>query len=266
MKRIIMTLALVAIACLSFSEVQAQAITIDVNGIKFNEDYDAENTVSVSPIVRVKKKKTSTALYIGKSARSTIPAFEIGWNVLSNVNYAPYQGLDTGDFLDLNNWKSTQVTVNLCSASACITAIGISTAIGLRFNNYRLDDNLTLAKSGGLIMPIPTEGLYDRSAKKSKFTTAALHIPVELQFGNPRRFAFSIGGYLDMIINNHTKIKYYGGHKDKTWNYPTNFLQAGARARLSFHNFSIFCAYQPTQLFKTGRGPEAQQWTIGIGL
>lgn len=265
MKRIIFTLALVAIACLSYSEVQAQAFTIDATGIKFNENYDTESTVSVSPIVRVKKKKNSTALYLGKSARSTIPAFEIGWNVLSDVNYAPYAGLGTGDFLDLRNWKSTQVTLNLCSASACNTAIGISTAIGLRFNNYRLDESLTLAK-GSLIMPIPTEGMHHHAAKKSKFTTAALHIPVELQFGNPRRFAFSVGGYLDMMINNHTKIKYHGGHKDKTWNYPTNFLQAGARARLTFHNFSIFCAYQPTQLFKTGRGPEAQQWTIGIGL
>ena len=181
------------------------------------------------------------------------------------MNYAPYAGLNTGDFLDLHNWKSTHVTLNLCSASACNTAIGISTAIGLRFNNYRLDESITLAK-GDLIMPVPTEGMHHRSAKKSKFTTAALHIPVELQFGNPRRFAFSVGGYVDMMINNHTKIKYHGGHKDKTWNYPTNFLQAGARARLTFHNFSIFCAYQPTQLFKTGRGPEVQQWTIGIGL
>ena len=265
MKRIIFTLALVAIACLSYSEAQAQAFTIDATGIKFNENYDTESTVSVSPIVRVKKKHNSTALYLGKSARSTIPAFEIGWNVLSNVNYAPYAGLDTGDFLDLHNWKSTHVTLNLCSASACNTAIGISTAIGLKFNNYRLDESITLAK-GDLIMPVPTEGMHHRAAKKSKFTTAAMHIPVELQFGNPRRFAFSVGGYLDMMINNHTKIKYHGGHKDKTWNYPTNFLQAGARARLTFHNFSIFCAYQPTQLFKTGRGPEAQQWTIGIGL
>ena len=265
MKRIIFTLALVAIACLSYSEAQAPAFTIDATGIKFNENYDTESTVSVSPIVRVKKKKNSTALYLGKSARSTIPAFEIGWNVLSNVNYAPYAGLNTGDFLDLHNWKSTHVTLNLCSASACNTAIGISTAIGLKFNNYRLDESITLAK-GDLIMPVPTEGMHHRAAKKSKFTTAALHIPVELQFGNPRRFAFSVGGYLDMMINNHTKIKYHGGHKDKTWNYPTNFLQAGARARLTFHNFSIFCAYQPTQLFKTGRGPEVQQWTIGIGL
>ena len=265
MKRIIFTLALVAIACLSYSEAQAQAFTIDATGIKFNENYDTESTVSVSPIVRVKKKKNSTALYLGKSARSTIPAFEIGWNVLSNVNYAPYAGLNTGDFLDLHNWKSTHVTLTLCSASACNTAICISTAIGLKFNNYRLDESITLAK-GDLIMPVPTEGMHHRAAKKSKFTTAALHIPVELQFGNPRRFAFSVGGYLDMMINNHTKIKYHGGHKDKTWNYPTNFLQAGARARLTFHNFSIFCAYQPTQLFKTGRGPEAQQWTIGIGL
>lgn len=266
MKRIIFTLTLVAIACLSFNEAQAQAFTIDASGIKFNEDYGEESTAQISPIVRVKKKNNSTALYLGKSARSTIPSFEIGCNVLSDVDYAPYAGTDAGNFFNLNNWKSTQVTLNICTGSACNSHIGISAALGFRFNNYRLNDNLTLAKSSGLIMPTPTEGMHTHAAKKSKFTTAALHIPVELQFGNPRRFAFSIGGYLDMTINNHTKIKYTDGKKEKTWGYPVNFLQAGAVARISFTNLSIFCAYQPTQLFKTGRGPKMQQWTIGLGF
>ena len=93
-----------------------------------------------------------------------------------------------------------------------------------------------------------------------------LHIPMEVTFGNPRRFAFSVGGYADLVMNSHTKIKYHGGHKEKVHNFPTNFIQAGATARVSFHDFSIFCSYQPTQIFKTGRGPEAQQWTIGIGF
>ena len=56
------------------------------------------------------------------------------------------------------------------------------------------------------------------------------------------------------------------GKKDKQHNYPVNFIQAGATARLSFSWFSIFATYQPTPIFKDGRGPHAQQWTIGIGF
>ena len=49
-------------------------------------------------------------------------------------------------------------------------------------------------------------------------------------------------------------------------NLPTNFIQAGVTARLKFGDFSIFATYQPTQIFKTGCGPNMQSWTIGLGL
>ena len=89
---------------------------------------------------------------------------------------------------------------------------------------------------------------------------------MEITFGNPRRFAFSVGGYADLVMNSHTKIKYHGGHKEKVHNFPTNFIQAGAVARLTFHGVSLFASYQPTSIFKSSRGPELQQWTIGLAL
>jgi hypothetical protein len=115
-------------------------------------------------------------------------------------------------------------------------------------------------------MPYNIADVATRSVKKSKFNIASVHIPVELIFGKPNKFAFSVGGYVDMVMNSHTKIKYKGGKKDKEHNYPVNFIQAGATARLSFRWFSIYATYQPTQIFKEGRGPRAQQWTIGIGF
>ena len=264
MKQIIFTLVLVAVACFASVEAQAQEITIGASGIKFNEDVPSEEPVTVCTIVRY----SDNALKVSRIAHSTIPTFELGWNIPTNVGYSAYEGLDTGEFFDLRHWKSVQATFNIAGATAFSKNlnVGIAAAVGFKWNNYRFEPDMTLVKDGGLIMPSAIADRNGKSSKKSKFTTAALHIPVELIFGNPHKLALSVGGYVDMTINNHTKIKYYGGHKDKTWNYPVNFIQAGAVARLTFHHFSVFCSYQPTQLFKTGRGPEMQQWTIGLGF
>lgn len=244
-------------------------LSIGINGVEFGEvPYEGKKSpVQFSTIVGVRTKPNPT-FTVGRLSLSTIPTFEIGSNVLSNLDYAPYAGTGVGDFLDINSWKSTQVTINLLHFATYNRQhkFGVTIGLGIRSNDYRLDSSLSLAKTDGLIMPYNISETAGRSAKKSKFNVASLHLPVELMFGNPRKFAFSVGGYVDMVMNSHTKIKYYGGKKDKVHNYPVNFIQAGATARLSFSWISIYASYQPTQLFKSGRGPEAQQWTIGIGF
>lgn len=254
---------------LNLNPAQAQ-LRIGANGIEFDDDYDSKQTVSARPIMSFQhSKEDRTATFrIGKCAKSSIPSYELGWNVLSNVGYAPYEGTPYGEFFDINNWKSTQFTINLFGwrAYSHSAKVGLSMGIGIRANNYRLDSSMTLAKQNGVIVPQAITDLSTRGVKKSKFNIASVHIPMEVVFGNTSRFAFSMGGYVDMVMNSHTKIKYRGGSKDKVHNFPTNFIQAGAVARFTFHGVSVFCAYQPTQLFKTGRGPEAQQWTIGIGF
>ena len=272
MKRFIFTLALVVIACFAVSEVQAQEISIGASGISFNDTNLSQQTVepvSFSTIIYVDKKENSTAVNVGRNARTTLPTFELGWNIPTNVSYTNYIGTDAGEFFELRNIKSVQATLNIASGAAYsrLCRMGITAGLGFRWNNYRFDNPaMTLAKDKGMIMPSPIAEYKGNSPKKSKFTTAALHFPAELIFGNPSRVALSLGGYVDLTINNHTKIKYYGGHKEKEWKYPTEFIQAGAVARLRFKGFSVYGAYQPTQLFKAGRGPEMSQWTIGIGF
>ena len=269
MKRFLL-FALVAIACFATSEAQAQTFTLGASGIKFNDsDLTTQKVdpVGVSTIIYVDKKKS--AVKVGRDARTTIPTFALGWNVPTNVDYSAYEGMNVGEFFELRNIKSVQTTLNIVGGAAYsrICRLGIAAALGFRWNNYRFDNPaMTLAKDGGLIMPSPIADYKDNSSKKSKFTTAALHLPAELIFGNPSRFALSLGGYVDLAINNHTKIKYYGGHKEKVWNFPVEPIQMGAVARLRFRGFSVYGAYQPTELFKAGRGPEMNQWTIGIGF
>lgn len=248
---------------LGITPAQAQ-FQIGSDGLKFDTNNSKE-TVQASSIVMVSKKQ----LGIGRGNISTIPAFEIGWNVLATPNYNLYAGSDVGDFFCINEWKSTQVTVNLLQASASNLSrtLGISVGLGIRANNYRFADNQSIERTTGIVMPYEIgRSEKGRLPKKSKFNVASVHIPVEVFFGNPHKFAFSVGGYCDMVMNSHTKIKYEGGQKTKVHNFPTNFIQAGAVARLTFHYFSVYAAYQPTSIFKTTRGPELQQWTIGIAL
>lgn len=253
-------------------DVARAQISLGVNGIEFLGEADSlaisqqKSTVQASAIVMV-RKDPSRRFTVGRSTLSTIPMVELGWNALSGVDYGLYDASKAG-FLDLNNWKSTQVTVNLFQFGAYDhkNKLGITMGLGLRANNYRLDSSLSLIKQGELMVPCQIADFTTRSVKKSKLNIASVHLPVEVMIGKPTRFAFSLGGYIDMVMNSHTKVKFKGGHKEKGHNLPVNFIQAGATARFTFRWFSIYASYQPTQLFKSGRGPEAQQWTIGIGF
>lgn len=266
---------LATLVLVGINSAEAQ-IRIGVDGIEFLGVNDADSlsvdnsqkkSLQASSIMWV-QTKPRRQFSIGRRALSTIPMVELGWNVLSNVGYAPYEGMDVGNFLDIRNWKSTQVTVNLLQVAAYDyrSKVGFTLGLGLRANNYRFSKDMSLRRDGGIVMPYKIADVTDRGVKKSKFNIASVHIPAEVMFGNPGRFAFSVGGYVDMVMNSHTKIKYHGGKKDKEHNLPVNFIQAGATVRATFRWFSVYATYQPTQIFKTGRGPEAQQWTIGIGF
>lgn len=273
MKHSFFKLVLALMLLVAGADVARAQFSLGVNGIEFFSEMDSldvkqPTAVHASAIAMI-RTKPRTAFCIGRSSITTIPSVEVGWNVLSNVSYgAPYAEAGVGDFLDLNNWKSTQVTVNLFNLSAYSRThkVGATIGLGVRANNYHLGSSLSLRKEDGIVMPYNIADVATRSVKKSKFNIASVHIPVEVMFGKPNKFAFSVGGYVDMVMNSHTKIKYQGGKKDKEHNYPVNFIQAGATARLSFSWFSIYATYQPTQIFKDGRGPRAQQWTIGIGF
>ncbi len=258
-------------AFVGINSVEAQ-IRLGVNGIEFVSEGDSvasssskQKSYYSSSSVRVNNSKSRFSLNIGRSSYSSIPIVECGWNVLSDIDYAPYQGMDVGNFFDIHNWQSTQLTLNLLHAGIYNrhSKVGFNVGLGVRANNYRFNPDMALKRDNGMVMPYKVENV-----KKSKFHMTSIHIPAEVMFGNPRRVAFSVGGYLDLAMNSHSKIKFREGDKKKYKedNFPVNFIQAGATARLTFGFVSLYVSYQPTQLFKTGCGPKIQQWTIGLGL
>lgn len=263
MKHCILPLLLLTAALLTgIGKAEAQSMRLGIDGIEFRSPDENQSSVYAGLPVWY----SSSSFNIGRNIPTSIPAFELGWNMLSPVDYGIYEGMGYGSFLNLNNWKSTQVTVNLLNFSAFNRRrnVGISAAVGIRANNFRLDKSLTLADGEQMVTPSPIGS--DLEVKKSKFTVAAIHIPVEVSFGRWDKFSIAAGGFADIVMNSHTKIKYKGGSKDKEHNFPVNFIQAGATLRLSFHSFCLYCNYSPTAIFKSGCGPKTQMWTIGIGL
>ena len=174
----------------------AQGLKLGIQGITFEPDTVVKESVNFHSAISVKKKEKSTALYIGGSKRSSIRLFEYGWNMLDKE--VP------GDWFEINNWKSQQVTINPFNVSITNAKgnVGLSMALGLRANNYRFESAYTMEEVGGMVNPVPIEGRI----KKTKFTTAAIHIPAEFTIGKPSRFAVSMGGFADVVFNSHTKI------------------------------------------------------------
>lgn len=257
MKRTITTFILAAMTLGLANTASAQGIKLSSDGISYDKESKAE-TITLSSFFY----KSEGAWVLGPA--SVIPSFELGWNIMTTPDYSMYGG-EVGTFFDLNNWKSTQVTVNLLNLTfrSRSRKVGVDIALGIRANNYRLNRDVSLTRVDGMVTPYEIDAA---KVKKSKFNVASLHIPLEFWVGKPSKVAFSVGGFIDMTMNSHTKIKFKGGSKHKEHNFPVNFIQAGVTARLKFKGISIYGSYTPTSLFKTGRGPEMQQWSFGIGI
>lgn len=254
----ILVFCLMAAGVLGFTSADAQTLKLGVEGLTFKDTtyHDALYAHSVISVKKNMNGNKNTGIVIGGSRRSSIRPFELGWNMVDLAI--------PGDFFDINSWKSTQVTINPFNLSATNRkgTFGLSMALGIRANNYSFNDAVSMDKVGGMAHPINLEG----NVKKSKFTTAALHIPMEITVGKPYKLAFSVGGFADLNFNSHTKIKYEGGNKEKLRRFPVNFIQAGFTARISCRYLSLYCNWYPGGVFKEGRGPEMQVWSVGIGL
>ena len=270
MKRILILLALIVVGTTS---AQAQ-IRIGLNGIElYSEPQDSLSTSKSktksssssysSSYSNTKKSKVKYYSALLNSNLSSIPMVECGWNVLQSVDYAPYAGMEMGEFFDVKNWQSVQLSLNLLHTGCYIptSKVGFCFGLGVRFNNYRFSPDMMLKQEDKLVMPYTVEG-----AKRSNFSITSIHMPVELLFGNPNRISFAVGGYLDLVADSRSVVKYGRKNRERFKGMPTNFIQAGATARLKFEDFSIYASYHPTEIFKTGCGPKIQSWTIGFGL
>lgn len=116
--------------------------------------------------------------------------------------------------------------------------------------------------------------------KKYKLHLGYLEIPVELRYAsNPvtpsKSWKIAIGGKVGTLINSHTKGKELQNKNNSTINSFTqkenskkffNGTRLVGMARIGYGIFSIFGAYQITNVLKDGVGPEMKAVQVGISL
>lgn len=181
------------------------------------------------------------------------------------------------DFLDLRWEKSINVAINFWEQNFNLinNQLGLTTGLGLNWNNYRFDDNAYITRTSEGI----TGGFHpssDRNYSKSKLVVTYLTLPLLLEFQTNRfskKNSFHIGGGLltGLKIGSHTKMVYNDGSKQKdkyrdSKGFDINPFRFDLMARIGWGKINLYANYSLNTLFKNNRGPELYPFSAGITL
>ncbi len=204
-----------------------------------------------------------------RNFKGHLGGFEFGFNSYGNEKFGTT--IDNNSW-DLNTAKSSSFNMIMPSINLGFGKhIGIVTAIGFNFSNYRFDNNVIVEKDATGITVARTETLRDYEKSKLATIYATLPIILEAQIplsdGNPINLGVGVVGAIK--LGSHTKVVYNedGRQKDKNHNdFNLNLLRYGVTARVGYKMFQIYGTSYLTPLFETGKGPEMYPFEIGIAL
>ncbi len=177
------------------------------------------------------------------------------------------------NFLDLKYEKSIDFNLNIYEQNINLAnnKFGLITGIGLRWNNYRFDDNVALIADSSSIY-----GYRDHTQNwlKSKLVVNYLKVPLLFEyqtnrFSRSNSFHITAGMVLGWRYATHTKRLYKDGgrQKPKKWDsYHLNPFRYDATVRLGWGIINLYATYSLNTLFKDGRGPELYPFAMGITL
>jgi len=141
-------------------------------------------------------------------------------------------------------------------------------AFGLGFSNHNMygDFRIPDVKGDSIIMaPIPSTESY----KKSKMALTSLDLPLELKLKLDNGVKFGFGFKIGWVISSKTKYKGdIDGVEHKTKDLGINQMEDfvyGATLRVGYKVVNLFCNYQISKVFQTGKGPD-KLYPISVGL
>jgi hypothetical protein len=143
----------------------------------------------------------------------------------------------------------------------------------LAFNNYMLEGNYKWQNTSGItsVVPEPTARQY----QKTKLATSTITLPLMLQLRlhdehHRATFRLGAGGFVGYRLASWTKLKYFeegSTYKDKDYgSYNLNDWQYGLQAHIGYGDVNFFVKYNLNELFRDGRGPQAQTLSFGLRL
>ncbi|HEY9114592.1 MAG TPA: outer membrane beta-barrel protein [Bacteroidales bacterium] len=141
-------------------------------------------------------------------------------------------------------------------------------AFGLGFSNHNMYGDFTIpdVKADSIVIePIPSSVSY----KKSKMAYTSIDLPLELKLKLDNGVKFGIGFKIGWVISSKTKYKGdIAGVEHKTKDLGIDQLENfvyGATARVGYKVINLFCNYQISKVFQTGKGPD-KLYPISVGV
>ncbi len=199
--------------------------------------------------------------------------FEMGVNGFLNSDF----GFDLPaeyDFLDLKYEKSIDVSINFFEQNINLinNKFGMVTGVGVRWNNYRLRDNMMLVPDSAQIF-----GFQDTETnwRKSKLVVNYLQVPLLFEYQtNPytrsNSFHVSAGMILGWRFRTYTKMMNRESGRDvsktKGESFHMNPFRYDATARIGWGVINLYATYSLNTLFKDERGPEVYPFAVGLQL
>lgn len=177
------------------------------------------------------------------------------------------------EFMNLNYAKSWSIAFNFFEVYIPIAKekFGVSTGLGIEFNNYFFDKEITLASTGDT-----TIGIVDptKNIDKNRLKATVLNWPVflETNIGKDAKHSFhlAVGGMVSYRLGSKTKQEFEQNGEDFKVKNRTDFnmnpFRVNAVARIGYGSFTLFASYGLTPLFDDNKAPEIYPFTVGVSI
>jgi len=175
-------------------------------------------------------------------------------------------------YLDINYNKSTGVSINFFEQNVNLynQNLGLVTGLGITWNNYRFANNVILTDTAGHL-----DGYFSEvpgySYQKSKLMLASLRIPLMLEYqtnGKMKSSSFHAGAGAVGCVRmwSHTKNEINDAKTKNKGDFYVNPFIIQGMATIGWGIINLYGTYSFTEMFRTGKGPTAYPWEVGITL
>ncbi|QJD77120.1 outer membrane beta-barrel protein [Spirosoma rhododendri] len=250
--------ALIATSAASFAQTSVTIITTESTAAK-SDSTVVDSTVTSSTV------GTPTTVVISKSTTRPIErivsdfAIYVGFNNLGGNLPVGYELRPLGSRFVALAW---QKRIPLIASGP--TKLRLITGPEVAWNNFMFEGrNVLTEQNGQLIVKQADTGL-----RKTKLVTTQLNLPMMLSVSTRSGFSISAGAYVGMRLDSYTKVKPEGGSAVRSHNsFNLNPVRWGFMTEIGFRGCGkLFGRYEPNSLFRSGQGPDAAVWSVGIKL
>ncbi|ASB49252.1 WG repeat-containing protein [Alkalitalea saponilacus] len=240
-------------------------------GVRIGRDHVEVQRETHSKEIRVYKGTPSKRR---KYFDGNLAGINLGINGYFNNNFKE-QMPDGYEFMELNHSRSIEFSIYPFQKSTPLFSsnIGLVSALGLEYNNYRFSfKSLSEVPEHSIDwFPVLSE---TASIRKSKLTTLFLNVPLVMEFqvpdGTNNNLYLGAGVVGGMRLRSHTRTDSRDDGRKRKQKVRDDFDLKPFRysyiVRAGYDNFGIYATYSPMSMFKENRGPELYPYTVGFSL